>query len=223
MNFALRYALPAIPFLLVGAGEVVAAARNHRLGKALVLCSLLLNIAALISIRPSYLSFGNELAGGPDGAQQMFLGSNFDWGQELFRLKAWAHENPGLRPLCVAYYGPIDPVEIGIETCLPPSNFFRAPHQYPGDGPHGCFYLAISSNGLNGLPCQIAGALSLLPLQIIQSPRLKPETAMARVGRTIYVFRVETPGASAGDKVLTTGQLAGCIRDVELDDLVSTP
>ncbi|MGC8642995.1 MAG: ArnT family glycosyltransferase [Isosphaeraceae bacterium] len=223
LNFALRYALPALPFLLIGAGEVVAAAWNRRLGKALVLCSLLLNVAALISTRPSYLSFGNALAGGPSGAQRMFLGSNFDWGQDLFRLKTWADQNPGLRPLCVVFYGPIDPVEIGIGTCLPPSSFFRAPHQLPGEGPPGCFYLAVSSNGLHGLPSQIAGASSILPLQIIESPRVKPESAMARIGRTIYVFRVEAPTASAGDKALVAEQLAGCIRDVGPDDLVSTP
>jgi hypothetical protein len=223
LNFVFRYALPVLPFLLIGVGKLVAILWQHRFGKVLIFASVLCNILALLSIRPSYISFGNELAGGSDGARRMFLGSNYDWGQDLFRLVRWAQANPELRPLSVVYYGPIDPAETGLATSLPPAALFRNPRDVPAEGPTGVFYLAISSNGLHGLPCQFAGASASRQLQIVQSPHLTPEKAVARVGRTIYIFRIEPPGTSQDDNRLTIEMLKGCIKDIEPGDLISTP
>ncbi len=222
LNFAYRYALPALPFLLIAAGRVVRVALADTPGRILLAICLGLNGLAVMSIRPSYLSFGNALAGGSDGAQRSFLGNNYDWGQDLFRLKRWADENPRMRPLAVAYSEPMNPAEIGLETCLPPASLFRHPHELP-EGTVGPFYFAVSSNVLHGLPCQIVGGAGASASGILRSPWLRPENAVARVGRTIYIFRVERENGISNGPHLTTGQLASCIGEIGPDDITGTP
>lgn len=223
LNSVYRYTLPAAPFLLIGAGKLVEAAWRHRAGRVVVAACFLWNVAAVVSVRPGYLSFGNELAGGPDGAQRMFVGSNYDWGQDLFRLRRWAHGHPDLRPLAVVYHGVIEPSEVGLETCLPPASFFTRPAEVPDTGPRGDFYLAVSSNGLHGLPCHIDGGGGFCAMGIIRSPLLRPENAIARVGRSIYVFRVEAAGGTPGPTGLSAAAMAGCVREVEADDVTGVP
>lgn len=223
LNFAYRYTLPALPFILIAAGKLVEGVWKHRLGRVFVAICLLWNGVAVLTIHPSYLSFGNELAGGPAGAQRMFLGSNFDWGQDLFRLKRWADAHPRLRPLAVAYYGPIVPTEIGLETCPLPDSLFQNPNEVSEEGPREGFYLAISSNGLHGLPCHIVGDLDSYKVGIIRSKLLRPENAVARVGHSIYVFRVEPRSESPEDHRLTVDKLVACIKEIRPEDFTDTP
>ena len=222
LNFAYRYALPAVPFLIIALGRVVRTAWSNFPGRILLAICLATNAAAVLSSRPSYLSFGNALAGGTDGAQRMFLGSNYDWGQDLLRLKRWSDAHPRMKPLAVAFYGPMIPSEIGLETHLPPASMFRHSHDLP-EGLGESFYLAVSSNGLHGLPCHIDGGTGACAVGIFRSPLLRPENAIARVGSTIYVFRVGPRDETANNRSLSVDQLDGCIDEIRPDDLTGTP
>jgi hypothetical protein len=62
----------------------------------------LLVVNSLYGFRGTPTVLGNELSGGSAAAQRNFLGSNYDWGHDLFRLKRWADQHQGVRPLCVA-------------------------------------------------------------------------------------------------------------------------
>jgi hypothetical protein len=222
LNFAYRYTLPALPFLFIATGRFVRAAWTHTPGRIFLVICLASNAAAVLSSRPSYLSYGNGLVGGIDGAQRMFLGSNYDWGQDLFRLKHWSDDHPKMKPLVVAFYGPMVPSEVGLETRLPPATLFRHPHDMPA-GVDGPFYLAISSNGMHGLPSYIDGGPGITVAGIFRSTWLRPENAIARVGSTIFIFRVSPGTGATGAGTLTVEQLAGSIDEIRPTDIIGTP
>lgn len=229
MNWLVRYAIPALPFLFLAAGAGASAGWGQPLGRVLVVGCLIWNVAALIIIRPHYMSYGNELVGGPQGAQRVFLGSNFDWGQDLLRLKAWSDQHPDIRPLVVTFFGMITPDVAGIkEEALPASLLERgteSPSRSEADPRiKRDFYWAISSNILNGMvtpPIAIDGARIET---VLQSPLLKPENAIARIGYTIYIFHV-VPDDEPEIRpfALRQGDLRGCLREVRKGDHSSAP
>ncbi len=45
---------------------------------------------------PHSLAYFNEAAGGPANGHKYMLGSNLDLGQDLYFLRAWLHNNPGV-------------------------------------------------------------------------------------------------------------------------------
>ena len=115
LNWPFRYMLPALPLLFIAIGRQVQLLWQSRFCRLLILACLVWNGAALFRIRPSYFAYGNELVGGPEGAQRVFLGSNFDWGAEIFIVfKTWADKNPHLRPLLLTYFGVYAPNELAI-------------------------------------------------------------------------------------------------------------
>jgi len=62
------------------------------------------------------MSYFSELAGKPKNYPQYLLGSNIDWGQEAYAVKAWVERIPDARPLFVSYSTPIPLAKLGIES-----------------------------------------------------------------------------------------------------------
>ncbi len=111
-----RYALPALPFFYIWIGKVVRREAASSLPKTIVVTPLLFwSIASSLSVFPHSLSHFNELAGGPVHGHVYLIGSNIDWGQDLFDLKRWYDEHPQARPLHLAYFGAVDPDAAGID------------------------------------------------------------------------------------------------------------
>ena len=50
-------------------------------------------VADVVRVHPHYLTYFNQLAGGPAGGHQYAVDSNLDWGQDLKRLAMWVEEN----------------------------------------------------------------------------------------------------------------------------------
>ncbi|HEY8503505.1 MAG TPA: glycosyltransferase family 39 protein [Gemmataceae bacterium] len=158
INSHFRYVFPALPFLFIGisrVGKLVEDARHawrqHRpastekplltlVGACVVLSALAWNGVAVARIHPHYLSYFNEVAGGPDNGWKWLAESNIDWGQDLLLLKRWAEEHPEARPLGLAYYGGIDPHLAGLDYRLAPAE---------GEGPRPGWY-AVSVNFVCG-------------------------------------------------------------------------
>jgi hypothetical protein len=88
--------------------------------KGLVAALLAWAILSYLKVHPHSLAYFNELAGGPDRGYKHLLGSNIDWGQDLFRLQGWLAEHPEASPVQIAYFNHIDPRIIGLEFDLPP-------------------------------------------------------------------------------------------------------
>lgn len=58
---------------------------------------------ASLSAFPHSQSYFNYLAGGWRGGPRYLLGSNVEWGQDLFFLKTWLAKNADKQPLYVAW------------------------------------------------------------------------------------------------------------------------
>ncbi len=85
LGIGVRYILPAFPFLFVFAGRVAAFRPSPgwaRWQPAVVGALLLWLAASSLSVHPHYLSYFNEIAGGPANGWRWLLDSNLDWGQD---------------------------------------------------------------------------------------------------------------------------------------------
>lgn len=220
LNWAIRYILIIFPFLFVAAGKMVHTAWRYRVGRVFIVACLMMNAGEILVTRPYYLSFGNRFIGGIDGAQRTFIGSNFDWGQDLLRLKHWCDEHPQLGPIALSYYGVMEAKSFGLQVRGLPTAFHLSPDGgaiLPDREKRDEFYWAISSNVLNGLPGIVTLEDGSQFLGAVFSPHLRPENAFARVGSTIYIFRVASfpLGSTIVPKALRPETLSGCIVDEE--------
>lgn len=176
-NYGVRYLLPALPFLALVAGVGVEALAARRRGKWLAAGVLGWQLLACVLAAPHHLAYFNELVGSSDHARRWLLDSNLDWGQDLGRLPAYLQAHGG-GPICLGYFGHVDPKVYGIDYTLPPT--------VPTAG-----RCAVSANFLAGYPYAITYADGRI--QGVRRnawswfDRLQPS---ARIGRSIYVYDV---------------------------------
>ncbi|HET9210625.1 MAG TPA: glycosyltransferase family 39 protein [Thermoanaerobaculia bacterium] len=110
LGIGIRYILPAFPFLFVFAGRVAAyppSSRSLSRWQPAAVGALLLWLAASsFSVHPQYLSYFNEIAGGPGNGWRWLLDSNLDWGQdEDYVRNVWVPRSPV--PVWINPGGPI--------------------------------------------------------------------------------------------------------------------
>ncbi|RME31894.1 MAG: phospholipid carrier-dependent glycosyltransferase [Thermoflexia bacterium] len=113
-----RYLLPVLPFLYILAGRATRSTEYGvripysvlRIPYSVFRIPLLLWLAlGTLRVFPHYLTFFNELAGGPYGGHRYLVDSNLDWGQSFKALRGWLqkHENGGTPYLSFyTYAGP---------------------------------------------------------------------------------------------------------------------
>ncbi|HUK82066.1 MAG TPA: hypothetical protein VLZ12_05475 [Verrucomicrobiae bacterium] len=102
INLGVRHVYPVYPLLAVGVADQVARVnRRWRVG-AWFLCGWLIIIA--ISSYPFYIPYCNEFAGGTSGGYKCLIDSNYDWGQDGERLKAWVEKNH-VQHIYLDYFG----------------------------------------------------------------------------------------------------------------------
>ncbi|MEM7798399.1 MAG: phospholipid carrier-dependent glycosyltransferase [Chloroflexota bacterium] len=128
LNIGYRHLLPILPFCyLIIAGGISAIREqpavnsqpstnnNQRLTiyrlLLTIFCFLLLTTS--LTIHPHYISFFNQLYGGPSNGYKVLIDSNLDWGQDLKRLEWWMFEN-GVTEINLAWYGSSDPSQLNI-------------------------------------------------------------------------------------------------------------
>jgi hypothetical protein len=229
LNWAVRYLLPAMPFLYLASARAIERAWTHRICKAVIIAGLLWNVAEVLHVRPCYLSYANPIAGGPEQAHKLFLGSNFDWGQDLLRLRAWADQHSP-DAMAVTCYGVLKPERIGFRTRGLPLEFFKTDQQVleadKGSYPQNDFYWAISSNILNGLSTRFTLENGAELWGRIRSPLLDPNNAVARIGYSIYIFRVSHSSSDPSPSgAIRPDKLKHCLEQYEqlLLDADGTP
>jgi hypothetical protein len=93
------------------------------------------HIAESAAIRPNYLAYFNQLAGGPSQGYRHLADSSLDWGQDLPALKEWLDreglQQPGARTVYLSYFGTARPEYYGIKA-VPLAGFIdRRPAQPP--------------------------------------------------------------------------------------------
>jgi hypothetical protein len=179
LNIGHRHLLPIYPYLFILAAR--AAARGLRSGhwawRAGTAALLAWYAVGTLRVHPDYLSYFNELAGGPANGYRLLADSNVDWGQDLKDLKAWM-DREGVPEVKLAYFGSADPDYYGIRGERLPGELRPArlaARIHVGD------LVAISATNLAGV------YLGDEPRRLLQ--RVAAGTPIARIGYSILVYR----------------------------------
>jgi hypothetical protein len=144
-----RYMLPTLPLMFLACGAVAArGAGGGRAGRIALAVLCLWVAAGTLRTWPYYLSYFNDLAGGPANGVFYLDDSNIDWGQDLYRLRDYldAHPHGRLRQAVVAKIGleqyGVDAGPIGLQdlvwpepgvTYLVSAHYLQRPSFYPGN------------------------------------------------------------------------------------------
>ena len=182
-NIGYRHLLPVLPLLFIFVGRLACIEwrRSQKLTWAAGIAVVWLVVGSL-QIRPHYLTFFNELVGGPDRGYKVLLDSNLNWGQELIELRDYlAREN--IASVKLSYLGTADPGAYGIVYEPLPGFPY---HQWQADNipemllnpPNGVY--AISATNLQGLNLKNRDLY-------IRFRERKPD---AIVGHSIFVYRI---------------------------------
>jgi hypothetical protein len=175
-----RYIIPALPILYIWISRTgqLMLSKNMAVRTVVPIC-LIASAASSLWVYPYSMSYLNEAA--RDRIPPPLLGSNIDWGQDLYELKDWLDEHPEARPLRVAMSN-IYPLEtLGIKSAgLPPK--WRPGQEAVGTwreqiriGPRPGWFL-LGANDLFGASQEYAWLWNVPPVK--------------RIGWSTYVFHV---------------------------------
>ena len=89
-------------------------ARRHALIRLCVLALCVWLAVGTLRSGPFYLTYFNELIGGPANGYKYLSGPDVDWGQGLKALAGYLHRH-GIRKVKLAYFGTDDPRVYGID------------------------------------------------------------------------------------------------------------
>lgn len=127
LNIGHRYIFPIYPAVFIACGGCVYLFRKERLRFAAPLIAVFVSWHVLESfrVRPNYLAYFNQLAGGPSNGYKHLVDSSLDWGQDLPTLKAWLDQNrdPATSERTyLGYFGTGDPDWYKIHATRLPEN-----------------------------------------------------------------------------------------------------
>jgi len=199
----IRYVLPALPFLFIWTGQfgtVLDSGLKSLKWLTVVLCAWFLMSSAINA--PHWISYFNELTGGPHGGHRVLDNSNIDWGQDLLYLKEWMDEHPEATGIRIAYFGCIDPQWMGLRYEVP------APYFSPPDARHSLSYLGPQPGWYAVSVNFVLGSTMTLPngqgdFIYFGSPvyeyfsRFEP---VARAGNSIWIYHLKTEEVAAARK-----------------------
>lgn len=184
INIGIRHILPIYPFLFVFSSKIVNLqfeGRKQQIARGIFFLLCFWYIAAAIFIYPHYLSYFNEIIGGPNNGQKVLLDSNIDWGQDVGALMKWLDEN-NLKNQSIYFsvftIQPIDYLEIQNKTikCTP----------HPG-------LFAVSVNRLYDVGQVKQGCLDWL----------KAREPDEKIGYSIFIYNITDPELLAQQTVCT--------------------
>lgn len=147
LNIGVRHLLPTIPLIYIlltgawkkwfGGGKKV-----WKIILILVLCAW--SVIEVFVAYPYFLSYFNELGGGVSGGYRYVTDSNYDWGQDLLRLRDFVASHPDIQKIGVDYFGGGSP-----EYYMPGKAVnWSSDKGNPAD--FGIDWLAVSVNTLEG-------------------------------------------------------------------------
>jgi len=110
LNIGHRHILPTYPPLFILCGAAVRwfqpGMRFARIARGIVAVALSFQIGETLYYYPHYLSYFNQVVGGPSQGYRYLIDSSCDWGQEMKGLKQWLDEHPTDEPIYHFNFGP---------------------------------------------------------------------------------------------------------------------
>ncbi len=119
LNIGVRHLLPTYPFAIIlvsGRLSRLLQMANGKWQMGLIKLNLRFALCALLfalfgwyifenlRVWPHYLTYFNQVAGGPSGGHKIVVDSNLDWGQDLKRFSDWVKEM-GIEKIDLDYFG----------------------------------------------------------------------------------------------------------------------
>lgn len=237
LNIGYRHLLPILPFLYVGvarcgwrmaSGKWRMANGKSRIPSYPLLftpysllftsCFLLLAWLAVGTLRiaPHYLTFFNELAGGPQSGWRFLADSNTDWGQ-TFKALAMYQQETGLGTVNLSAFTFYDPAAYGVEY-TPIAPMTGTPPVLPQRfNPEAGIY-AIGATTLDGVPLSYPPAFDWF----------RHREPFAQIGNVMHLYTVQPvsgawvaqcsiPVAPLNDAVIDEGFGISNLRRVTFD------
>ena len=185
LNIGVRHLLPIFPFTII----LISGALIYfwfkppylKLKVLLVSAFLLWQAISVISVYPHFLSYFNELAGGPENGYKFVTDSNYDWGQDLKWLVKWADDNK-VDKIYVDYFGGADP-SYYLKDKYISWNGKNDPKELPKGS-----YLAVSATLLQGGRGKPAPSFNEPTGYYLWLNNYEP---VARAGYSIFIYHIE--------------------------------
>ncbi len=94
-NLGYRYLLPLLPLTFVYVARSISPSLRQPVSRSslVAVSGLVWLIIGTLAISPYYLTYFNEVAGGPERGRTILSDSNLDWGQDLVGLKNYLDRN----------------------------------------------------------------------------------------------------------------------------------
>ena len=178
LNIGVRHILPTLPFIYaLTARQLSAWIHNYKIRKIFISILIAWTVFSVISIWPSFLTYFNEAAGGPNNGYKFVVDSNLDWGQDILRLANFIEKN-NIKEIKMDYFSGA-PAEYYIKTAKIESYNREVPQKG---------WLAVSATIYSGackgekIPC------SYNERAYIWLDQYKP---VAKIGYSIFVYKIE--------------------------------
>jgi len=184
LNIGVRHLLPIFPFTIILVSYIISKliVQPYVRLRILALGAILLwQALSVISVYPSFLSYFNELAGGPDNGYKIVVDSNLDWGQDLKRLAKWTSEN-NVNKIYVDYFGGGD-LRYYLDDKFLPWWGQRNPNEIPYGS-----YLAVSATLLQGGRAKPGAGFSEPTGYYLW---LNNKKLITKIGYSIFVYKIE--------------------------------
>ncbi|MFH1978795.1 MAG: glycosyltransferase family 39 protein [Patescibacteria group bacterium] len=155
--------------------------RPAKRGLVVVILLVWMGCSAIITY-PHHLSYYNALGGGTDNGYKIAVDSNYDWGQDLKRLKDWTDKNiPANEPIAIDYFGGGRPqYYFGEQAKIWHSNMDSPEKQ-------GIKWMAVSLNFLRESQATPVKGFVRKPEDTFSW--LKSKKPYARAGTSIFIYK----------------------------------
>jgi hypothetical protein len=214
LSIGYRHILPALPFLILLAGNSAdwLGASTPRRTLALAAQGLLIAWLVVGTLRffPDHDSYFNELAGPWQNWSNLLVDSNLDWGQDLPALRD-VMDDLGIEQVNLAYFGKAVPEKYGV-SYHPLASYLRFV-----EGPE-----LSAFNPYTPEPGWYAISATSLRLGMMTSETVdlyayfRDLEPVARAGYSIYLYRVAYPDDMPVDRIPVIGSNVSLLTPEEL-------
>ena len=203
LNIGIRHLLPVFPFtyiiIVLGTVKLISLIASPKLKKTAVIFVFVLFVwyfSSSLSTFPHYIPYYNELTCGTEQGYNVAVDSNYDWGQDFYRLLQFIENPPDggkIEKIHLDYFGGEDPVYwLGEKYIrLNPKDVARDLSKgislnEAGGGIQG--WVAVSVNQLMG---GITKPVPHFDQETGYYNWLKEYTPVAKAGHSIFIYKIE--------------------------------
>lgn len=118
LNIGIRHLIPILPLMYILVGNQISKLLSFKKFAPLIVFLIAWYISGTLAVFPNFLSYFNQLAGGPKNGFLYAADSNLDWGQDLKRLVKFMEEK-NISKISLDYFGGGNPKYYLKEKYIP--------------------------------------------------------------------------------------------------------